>query len=183
MKKDNVIAFHRPSKGSENDVTLEQTKERFVDLKEKIQANILRLKSPDGCNVTLMFSPIYFNGNEIEERKQSIIDFHIDTLKNIMTDLESEDFENTYLKSDFPALLKNASDLFEMGLPVNIAIPFASKIVTLIFTKVYDNYIISNIYINEKCIHQYALEASFRKFKTSSIEAFGLGPVEDFEDE
>lgn len=183
MKKDNVITFRQPSKGIESAAALQQTKERFLDLKEKIQANILRLKSPDGCNVTLMFGPIYFNGIEIEERKQSIIDFHIGTLENIMTDLGSEDFENTYLKSDFPALLKNASDLFEMGLPVNIAIPFASKIVTLIFTKVYDNYIISNVYINEKCIHQYALEASFHKFKSSSVEAFGLGPVEDFEDE
>lgn len=158
---DNVIKFKPKSKIKET-IPYET---KYNELITIVRNNINLLNVYESGFVSLSMSPIYFKGNEKPENWKILFEVKRLALEDLLTDLESDEFRSTVDKSDFPKILHDHVSFTPGSIPIQITIPFAKCIFTLVMVYLSDQvgWIITEMYANNKSVTQYCFDQLAKK--------------------
>lgn len=153
--------------------------ERMERVKQDLQRTIDILNDENGKNLITCMGPLYYVGNTRPEITGFVSDYIKDFLSKTLARLDSEEFQSTFMLSDFPQLMELAESTFKMGIPTNVVIPFVDSVVTMIVTRIGTEWIITNVFRNHENLYQHAFEMAFANLDIDIEKAFTTSEDEE----
>lgn len=171
---DNVIKFKPKTKPKAKAKETLPYETKYNELIAILRNNIDILGVYESAFVSFSMSPIYFKGNEKPENWKILFEVKRLALEDLLTDLDSDEFRSTINKSDFPKILHDHVSFTPDNIPMQITIPFAKCIFTLVMFYLNDKvgWIITEMYANNISVTQHCFEQLAKKQGTGVQEIF-----------
>lgn len=178
MTGENILSFKKHKANLEDKIQQEALAIKAVDIQiaketHKRICDIVEYTIGDGLPILSLMAPLHFMSNDPVGDFEIIKGFYKVVLENFLTAVTSQEFLQWMEHPELVKILLKVHEDLKGSFAVNINIPLQGVSFTFALIGMHGSWVICNVFLNEECIHQQAIEYLMEVHNLASHELFG----------